>query len=1283
MQNRIKLNIQLFYTIYMSTSENKENTEKSKHEKEEEYEQERQQLKNVMKFAKEELEKRLKQYLDSVPSVKEQQYKTKEFEIRFGKFSKNGHIISKIDYDNVIKQIMSSGFLSKNKDGLQILRIYSQFQDPKTGQTKMSNIRAEVVGTDLISEYCSTNSLEKLLLLPSTETNKLKFTQKTSTLDKDGKFQKPIDFPDMGFRVDFKYEQDYSIKSTIAQKIIEKWTDNKKKFRFINRVQFYHPDIPIMVDISIVKSSKQVNGNVDFPTYTIQESHVFENPETYEIELELDNSRIGPEQYNDVMDKLRKMIRIIMSGLQGTNYPIPLSERDDVLQSYLQIIHGEEYKRKYVSSGDFIGPSSYTLQLENIVEQQNSKVPNIRKDYTVTDKADGDRKMLYVDDKGRIYMIDTNMNVQFTGSITRHEICFNSILDGEHIKYNKFGQYINLYKSFDLYFINKKSVMENPFYPKPVSIDETEVPSDSGKKKPNSRIELLHDFIDRLKPVSVLKENNVVWKKIDKKGNPVWLELKSGKTQKEAPPQKNAGCYFRVECKEFYSTTDIVNIFEGCSQIMSKVKDQQYEYNTDGLIFTPAYSSVGSKYAGEPGLLHKYTWNESFKWKPAEFNTIDFLVETYKENDKDKVQYIFQEGANTTGIQQILQYKTLILRCGVDKKKHMFDNAFNDIIHERLPNPTDIDNEDTYEPRPFEPTDPYDPKACICNIMVKNTGDNENSWLMTTETGEYFEDNTIVEFRYDTSAEPGWNWKPIRVRYDKTQKLLKNQKEFGNAYHVANSNWYSIHHPITEEMITTGLNLPEFVANDSDVYYTGPSQDSRTEAMRNFHNLYVKKKLILGVANPDNTLIDYAVGKAGDLSKWRQGRLSMVLGIDLSRDNISGATDNACVRYLKDCQKYDKVPYCLFLRGDTGQNIRTLDAFPGDKTSKERMIASAVFGKGPKDSTLLGKGVYDRYGIGEPGFHISSCQFALHYFFENIRKLHQFVRNLAECTRIQGYFISTGYDGDKVFQLLQKKKEDEGVAFFTEDRFGKKKKICEIIKKYHEDGFEEDETSVGYRIHVFQETIQQTSVEYLVNFTYFVRIMENYGFELITEDEAQQLGLPHASGMFEELFHSMQNEIGKNPKKSADYKRAQFMTDAEKQISFLNRFCVFKKVTTVSKETMDQFAKQAAAMYNNEPEDVNNPELVAAFNQVLNEQTVSTGNIRKLKVKIVLKQKTTLREPSVDSEIEANPVKLVEETIDILPTVDIESVQQFQEPPQEQTKPVKPEKPKLIIKVKK
>ena len=48
--------------------------------------------------------------------------------------------------------------------------------------------------------------------------------------------------------------------------------------------------------------------------------------EHFEIELEVDNSRIGTgTKYNNLqalMNAIRKCIRVILSGLQGTNYPI-------------------------------------------------------------------------------------------------------------------------------------------------------------------------------------------------------------------------------------------------------------------------------------------------------------------------------------------------------------------------------------------------------------------------------------------------------------------------------------------------------------------------------------------------------------------------------------------------------------------------------------------------------------------------------------------------------------------------------------------------------------------------------------------------------------------------------------------------------------------------------------------------------------------------------------------------------------------------------------------------
>ena len=51
--------------------------------------------------------------------------------------------------------------------------------------------------------------------------------------------------------------------------------------------------------------------------------------------------------------------------------------------------------------------------------------------YTVTDKADGKRKLMFINKEGKIYLIDTNMNVQFTGCVTKHKENFNCIIDGE------------------------------------------------------------------------------------------------------------------------------------------------------------------------------------------------------------------------------------------------------------------------------------------------------------------------------------------------------------------------------------------------------------------------------------------------------------------------------------------------------------------------------------------------------------------------------------------------------------------------------------------------------------------------------------------------------------------------------------------------------------------------------------------------------------------------------------------------------------------------------------
>jgi mRNA capping enzyme len=1080
--------------------------------------------------SKQRMEEMLALYLASNPSYRSDK-KTNEVEIRFG----TAKPVSRIDYDNVIKQLYASGFVPENEGGYTYLRIQPEYLDKRTGTTKISNIRAEIVGLDMVQEYCKTNSIQRLIDMPSYLTvnyEKIKFTQKSPPRKDDGRgdFLKPVDMRDFNFRLSYQLETDYSVRSNTVKTIMMEWLNSKKLYRYMNRVRFAHPDYPVFVDISIVKSSKK-SGKVPIPHYTIQDAGIFTNPETYEIELEINNAAVGVgTPYNTLetlLASLRKVIRVVLSGLQGTYYPIPYSERSDILQSYMRLIHGDNYQSRWVKSADFIGPSSYTLQLKNIaVPDSDSVVPNIRQGYTVTDKADGERRLLYVNDKGKIYMIDTNMNVIYTGMVTKEKTVFETLIDGEHVKYDKRGGYINLYAAFDIYFVNKKSVREWGFIATDADLLQADKPVEKGELPFDPlrfRLPMLNRVITLLKPVF----------------------------ESTAPSGgQGLGCKFDIRCKQFYAEESGHTIFEGCAQILSKVTDGAFVYNTDGLIFTPASMGVAANRVGEAGPLKKITWEHSFKWKPPKYNTIDFLVNIKKDKSgKDEVYHVFEDGLNLQkAVKQISQYKVLELYVGFDKNKHGYLNPMEDVIQGRLPSPDDLDNTDPYQPVLFQPTAPYDPQACYCNRMVSDKG------LMLTEEGQSIEEDTIVEFAYMQEKQGGWKWVPLRVRYDKTAELRNGLKNYGNAYHVANDNWKSIHNPVTEEMVSTGENVPSIVV-DEDVYYNRGNSDSHTVGLRDFHNKFVKYRLITGVANRGDTLIDFAVGKAGDLYKWIQSHLSFVFGIDISRDNLENHLDGACARYLNNRRQYRDMPYALFAQGNSSLNIRDGDALMGNK---DKQIAAAVFGNGAKDRALLGEGVYQQWGKGKEGFTISSCQFAIHYFFENLVTFHNFMRNVAECTRIGGYFIGTGYDGKTVFDRLKGVQEGKGIRI---DRNGSK--IYELTKMYSHSGFAADDTSLGYSINVYQETINKTAMEYLVNFDFLKTAMENYGFVLVSKAEANSMGLPKATGLFRDLFEEMKRDSQMNPGRASDYGAALNMSEEEKSISFMNRYFVFRKKYSV------------------------------------------------------------------------------------------------------------------------
>jgi hypothetical protein len=1080
---------------------------------------------DVQKNQKQEFAEMVEAYCKQNPSASTNKRKpVPELEVSFGTIRNNKNI-TKLDYDKVVKHLYSEGFATTNSRGVNMLRIKEEYVDSRTGENRISNIRAEIMGVDLIQEYCRTNSIQKILDMPSTmyaEHEKLKFTQKTAVYNADNKPIRSVQFSEFNFNVKYQMERDFSVDSNIAKTSISKWTDTRKIFRHMNRVQFRNPNYPVFVDISIVRSSKTV-GRTQMPQYTIQDAGVFENDETYEIELELDNSEIGPDAptYNTpekVLTALRKCIRIVLGALQGTPYPIGKTEQNDILQEYMKIIHGETYEPRRINPKDFIGPSSVTLRIDNIAPiTEKLSSPNIRTGYCVTDKADGDRKLLYIGANSRIYMIDTNMNVQFTGMIASKKELTRTIIDGEHILYDKKGEILNLFAAFDIYYLHGKSFRENRF----IRVDP-ELPENQ------FRLTILMKCIQLIQPKLI---------NADKEGN----------------HNKTCTADFRIKCKQFFvGDNDTFSIFDGCQRILT---ESIFEYNTDGLIFTPNDYGVAGDAVGKTGHVFKPRWIHSFKWKPAEFNTIDFLVSSSLDTDgKAEIHTILPDGVEMGRTQTIRQYKVIHLKCGFSTREHGYLNPFQDVIDGKIPMETDDRKENEYLPVPFQPTQPYDPKAHVCYVPLLRDG--TNTLYMQTAEGQYFEEGMIVEFKFDTSKSGGWRWVPLRVRYDKTAELRSGSRNFGNSYDVANSNWASIHRPITEDMITMGIHIPEYTGDD-DVYYNSTKKGGYdTQSLKDFHNLYVKRKLITGVSQTRDTLIDFAVGKAGDLSKWVSANLAFVFGIDVSKDNIQNQKDGACARYLNTRRKFPKAMDAIFLHGNSGLNIRNGDAFI---TDKEKRIAKAIFGNGAKDRKTLEEGVFRSHGIGQEGFRISSCQFALHYFFENAKTLHSFLRNVADCTALGGHFIGTCYDGKKVFRMLQRKWKGESFTIQHDSQ-----KVFEITKQYEESGFPETELSLGYAIDVYQESINKTFREYLVNIDYLVRLMEDYGFTVVSRKDAEKMGLPNGISSFEILYNDMIQEIKRRREAEDEYGTAIRMTEDEKTISFLNVFFVFQKTRTVN-----------------------------------------------------------------------------------------------------------------------
>jgi hypothetical protein len=926
-----------------------------------------------------------------------------EFEVRFGDSTK-------MNYNNVIQWLLRSGFHIVDPNGKDLLRI----------TVDKVKSRVELSGFDAVQSLCKDNTLTRPL-----------YTTKTTVSNFDGKKK------DYNIRMSLSQETPATLD--VIDEITRSWLSSTKTFRYMNRIQLRKEDCPFAIDCSIVRMVRnQKNASM-----------LFSSEMTYEIEAEFINDY--RKEYTNVpklQASIAKAVTYVLRGFQRTYYPVPYPILEGIKEEYMEL---SNTKSNPPERNKFIGPNLVTLQLNNIYKTEDPTHESIQTNFTVTDKADGERKLLMVNKEGRVYLITSNLSVEYTGFTTTLK---SVLIDGEHIEYDKDGNYINTFMCFDLYLYQHKK--------KPVDVRD--------KSLVDVRLPTLSAIVNKL-------------------------------NETEHIDSKLPEC-FKINAKTFYyqKEGDKRSIFDYCKLLLQ----QEFIYKTDGLIFTPAHYGVGLTKQDSVVKNYRDVWDLNFKWKPAEDNTIDFYIRL-----KDYIP-------GTT-------HRTMWLYVGYSKRDLLASPSFSIFHANELVPPKE-------NKIIFQTTEPYDEKSYICNM-------NTDTGILRTEHGEIIEDEMVIECRYDVHAKHGWNWVPLRVRWDKMKTVVDSQGKnitirTPNAYTTAVNNWYTIHHPITPIMITTG-----HYDNGSPIMdntYYNEYKTTWMNELRKFHN-QIKSKLIdihvKGRAVPVNrTLLDLACGKGGDLQKWKASKFSFVLGIDITLDNLMNRKNGACVRYLSEFPKGFKTQ-CLFLQGDSSKNVRNGDCY---FTPVEKEISDVVFGNSV--STTLGKGVKNHAKKGRHGFDIVSIQFAVHYMFGSKESLHGHLRNIAECTKLHGYYIGTCYDGQRVLDKIQ-----DG-EYRSEDESGNL--ICSIKKSKTEHRTALTmEDCLGFTIEVNQSTIGKYIDEYLVYFPYFIREMKKYGFEVVG-DELE--GFTSGIESFERL-----------------YTESMGMNLAQKHISYLNNYFIFKKVREV------------------------------------------------------------------------------------------------------------------------
>lgn len=456
--------------------------------------------------------------------------------------------------------------------------------------------RATIMDIDRISELCSSWSKTSLMQLYETAPDSIIVLRKEQT-------QKRVEIYEYNAAVSLKRESSISDPTDPLKAMSA--AGRLYSFRLKKRFSFLSANNAFRIDCTVVKAASGA-ASIDA---------LVNVPETFEVEVEFidkDSVARGRGSLSEAIAKkllsnIAEMLVVLRDHRSG---PIlTTSVRTKVLSEYAKL-----------SKMKTIGPKPVTLERGNLMEE-STDTPSIRDSaagpYTVTDKADGTRFMLFINSNGDGYLLNEKRDVMSTGISAPGAA--NSILDGELVKRSKINMPINLFVVFDVYFVRGKDVRNLPLV-------------DLSNPNTDTRI-------------GYMKGDGSIGASLSTSSDPI------------------------IRAKEFVSTRDAKRLYD------KYIGPSGPEYDIDGLILTPEKLGVYQDRLDKP-LAGKEptgtTWNRVFKWKPASENSIDFRVQYDKTSKGDIAMYNGKLRAKlTVGIQDVvrgLDPYDIIAGSSIDKK---------------------------------------------------------------------------------------------------------------------------------------------------------------------------------------------------------------------------------------------------------------------------------------------------------------------------------------------------------------------------------------------------------------------------------------------------------------------------------------------------------------------------------------------------------------------------------------------------------------------------------------